>query len=257
MAPGAAVEGNQISSPGPPCLSTAYFLVLRPILGVLLTAVVFVPVILACAVVALAVAWDFRDPRRVIFAQERVGHRGQAFTIYKFRTMKDAQGGNFQSWEQGVEQERVTRLGSLLRRSHLDELPQFLNILRGEMAYIGPRPEMVSVHKWALESVPGFDARLWVKPGITGLAQLGLGYVGSDEAAYGHKLKADLEYLSRLSLMQDFGILARTPIWMLRLRGWGGLPSVVMAPVNPSHAHAGERLGRRASATMRGISRVS
>ncbi len=222
-----------LSSPRPPRLGSFYYSVGRPFLGALLTLILILPVLLVCCVVALAVAIDFRDLNKVFFAQQRMGQGGRPFTIWKFRTMQASAGGHFESWRDGQEQDRVTRLGKVLRRSHLDELPQFWNILRGDMAYIGPRPEMVEVHWWAQRSVPGFDARLWVKPGISGLAQLGQGYVGSDAEAYGHKLRADLQYLSHLSFLQDLSILCRTPLWMLRLRGWGLRPVVVMTPAKP------------------------
>jgi lipopolysaccharide/colanic/teichoic acid biosynthesis glycosyltransferase len=139
----------------------------------------------------------------------------------------------------------------------LDELPQFWNILRGDMAYIGPRPEMVEVHWWAQRSVPGFDTRLWVKPGISGLAQLSQGYVGSDAEAYGHKLQADLQYLSRLTLLQDLSILYRTPLWMLRLRGWSLRSAVVMTPAKPAVPKVSGGVARPLDAMIVEASRVS
>ncbi len=225
---------GSLSSPRPPRLGSFYYAVGRPFLGALLTLILILPMLVVGCAVAIAVAIDFRDHKKVFFAQQRMGRGGRPFTIWKFRTMHASTEGHFDSWREGQEQDRVTRLGKILRRSHLDELPQFWNILRGDMAYIGPRPEMVEVHWWAQRSVPGFDARLWVKPGISGLAQLGQGYVGSDVEAYGHKLDADLQYLSRLTFLQDFSILCRTPLWMLRLRGWGPGPVVVMTPAKPA-----------------------
>ena len=246
-----------LSSPRPPRLGSFYYAVGRPFLGALLTLILILPVLLVGCVVALAVAIDFRALNKVFFAQQRMGQGGRPFTIWKFRTMKASTGGHFDSWRDGQELDRVTRLGKILRRSHLDELPQFWNILRGDMAYIGPRPEMVEVHWWAQRSVPGFDARLWVKPGISGLAQLGQGYVGSDAEAYGHKLHADLQYLSHLTLLQDLSILCRTPLWMLRLRGWGLRSTVVMTPAKPTVPKVSGRVARPLDSMIVEASRVS
>lgn len=224
-------QGPSLSSPRPPRCGSLYYRVARPIFGALLTIALAVPVTVVGVLVAFAVAVDFGNPSKIFFAQMRMGLGGKPFTIWKFRTMGDSGNDHFGSWQEGEEDDRVTRLGRILRRSHLDELPQLWNIICGDMAYIGPRPEMLEVHDWACRSVPGFDARLWVKPGITGLAQLSQGYVGSDVAAYENKLEADLEYLSRLNLVQDLWILCRTPIWMLRLRGWRPEPAMVLEPV--------------------------
>jgi len=224
-------QGPSLSSPRPPRLGSFYYRVARPFFGALLTIVLVVPVTAVAVLVAFAVAMDFGGPSKIFFAQMRMGRGGKPFTIWKFRTMGDSGKDHFGSWQEGEEEDRVTRLGKFLRRSHLDELPQLWNIICGDMAYIGPRPEMLEVHDWACKSVPGFDARLWIKPGITGLAQLGQGYVGNDVVAYEHKLEADLEYLSRLDFIQDLGILCRTPIWMLRLRGWHPEPAMVLEPV--------------------------
>src|SRR5258706_612507 len=90
----------------------------------------------------------FRDPRKILFIQTRFGHRGKAFRMYKFRTMRDASMSAHDSWKRGEDRARVTRFGRLLRNSHLDELPQLINILRGEMNVIGPRPEMIEIEVW-------------------------------------------------------------------------------------------------------------
>ena len=124
---------------------------------------------------------------------------------------------------QGVEvggRRAASRLGRFLRSSHLDELPQLLNVLRGEMSFIGPRPEMVEVEEWACANVPGFLERMVIKPGITGLAQVTQGYTPRDVEAYRRKLAVNRAYLRRYGLRTDLAILARTAVWMLRGRGW-------------------------------------
>ncbi len=176
------------------------------------------------ALVALPIALGnlliFRDPRLILFRQLRVGRRGRTFHIYKFRTMTEARRADFDSWSSGEDGLRVTRFGRLLRNAHLDELPQLLNILRGEMVFIGPRPEMVEIDAWARERVAGFHKRLALKPGITGRSQVTQGYAGRDPEAYAEKLRGDDHYRTHMSLAEDLKILARTAAWMLRGRGW-------------------------------------
>ncbi|MEW6073252.1 MAG: sugar transferase [Planctomycetota bacterium] len=166
----------------------------------------------------------FRDASRILYHQPRVGYHGRVFSIVKFRTMRETSRDAFASWKEGHEGLRVTRFGRFLRNTHLDELPQLLNVLRGEMDFIGPRPEMIEIYLWACEHVPGFRHRHAILPGITGLAQVTQGYTGMDEEAYTKKLAADLVYLQCHSLRLDLEILARTAVWMLRGRGWRWQP---------------------------------
>jgi len=162
--------------------------------------------------IALLNAWVQRDLGRVFFTQPRVGWRGRVFVLWKFRTMRDGPGDDHA---------RVTRFGRFLRNTHLDELPQLLNVLRGDMSLIGPRPEMLAVERWAAERCPGFLERLCLKPGLTGYAQTTQGYTDTgDEAAYRAKLALNRRYREELSFATDCAILARTVAWMLRARGW-------------------------------------
>jgi len=179
------------------------------------------PVIAALASVIAVVNWTiFGRAREILFRQPRVGHRGRVFWIYKFRTMRETHASDFDSWSNGHDGLRVTGFGRLLRNTHLDELPQLINILRGEMDFIGPRPEMLEIDRWACERIPGFRARNALRPGITGWAQITQGYAGKDEADYAAKLAADLHYTQNVSLRMDLEILFRTCLWMLRGRGW-------------------------------------
>ena len=193
--------------------------VVRPVLDELLLALVIVPALALGLPIAVANMIAFRSWRRVLFVQPRVGHRGRIFKLVKFRTMSEPAGSSFDSWSAG-DGARVTRLGRFLRSSHLDELPQLLNVLRGEMSFIGPRPEMVEVEEWACANVPGFLERMAIKPGITGLAQVTQGYTPRDVEAYRRKLAVNRAYLRRYGLRTDLAILVRTAVWMARGRGW-------------------------------------
>jgi len=176
--------------------------------------------VLIAAVVAPINWLVFARVRSIFFLQPRVGHRGRVFQIWKFRTMREASRDSHASWSSGEDRLRVTRFGRFLRSSHLDELPQIWNVLRGDMSLIGPRPEMIEVEAWANEHVEGFRERLAISPGLTGLAQITQGYTGNDVAAYAEKLRINREYLSHLSFSGDARIVAGTITWMLRGRGW-------------------------------------
>jgi exopolysaccharide biosynthesis polyprenyl glycosylphosphotransferase len=156
---------------------------------------------------ALAVLIDTGMP--VFYSQPRLGRGGHTFTIYKYRTMhQDAEADG----EVRITLEndpRVTRVGNFLRRTRLDELPQFWNVLRGEMSLVGPRaerPELVAEYQ---KQIPFYRARLLVKPGLTGWAQINYGYVASvTETAV--KIEYDLFYIKHRTLNMDFQIILRT-----------------------------------------------
>jgi len=158
----------------------------------------------ATAVLALLVKATSRGP--AFFCQRRVGLRGEEFTIYKLRTMiADAERVTGPKLADPYD-ERVTPLGRILRVTRLDELPQFLNVLRGEMSVVGPRPERPEFTSQFIDTVPGYAQRLTVKPGITGLAQVRGGY---DTEVY-IKLKYDWLYVYHQSLWLDLKILLST-----------------------------------------------
>lgn len=191
----------------------------RPALDYLLLALVAAPALVIGVLVVLANGLAQRSLSNAFFVQPRIGHRGRVFNLVKFRTMREAHDGNFAAWS-GGDQARVTAFGRFLRNAHLDELPQLVNVARGEMSFIGPRPEMLEVEAWASEHVEGFTSRLAIKPGITGLAQVTQGYTGRDVGAYAEKLAINRAYLERMSFAFDLQILARTCLWMLRGKGW-------------------------------------
>jgi lipopolysaccharide/colanic/teichoic acid biosynthesis glycosyltransferase len=164
--------------------------------------VVLFPVLIAIAV--LLIGCGFHNP---IFVQKRVGRDGRIFVIFKFRTLRDrtcrplsARGMRY-----------AKRLSAILRITGLDELPQLINVLRGEMSLVGPRPHSLADHHRFAERVPGYTDRLIIKPGMTGWAQIHgwRGPVCSDDHLQA-RITCDLDYISRQTLLFDCAILART-----------------------------------------------
>jgi len=155
----------------------------------------------------------------VLFTQSRVGLHGEPFQILKFRTLQVGAREDFESWIGGSDAERTTGLGRFLRGTHLDELPQLLNILVGHMSFVGPRPEMCAIHDWAVDRIPGFERRLALRPGLTGLSQLTLGYADGKVDAYRSKLARDLVWMRGRSFSSDLVLLLRTVPWSFRRRG--------------------------------------
>ena len=157
--------------------------------------------------------WHFHG-RPVLFAQRRPGWRGRPFLIYKFRTMcLDAEKDGAQ-WA-AVDDPRVTRLGRLLRLTRLDELPQLWNVVKGDMSLVGPRPERPEFVEHLSRSIPFYDQRHLLPPGLTGWAQILYRYGASEEDAR-HKLAYDLYYIRNMSLSLDLEILLRTVPLLMR-----------------------------------------
>lgn len=167
-------------------------------------------------VLALLIYLD--SPGPIFYSQERLGYRGQKFYIHKFRSMCiDAEKKGYAIWA-AENDTRVTRIGRFMRATHLDELPQVLNILRGEMSLIGPRPER-AVFVYELEkTIPFYRCRLAVKPGLTGWAQVKYRYgsTGNDALV---KLQYDLYYIKHRSFMLDLFIILKTVLEVLFCRG--------------------------------------
>ena len=156
---------------------------------------------------ALGIKIDSKGP--VFYRQERVGKGGRVFRIFKFRSMvHDAEKLSGPVWA-GKDDPRITKFGRFLRKTRLDEIPQFLNVLRGEMSIVGPRPERPRFVAELAEVYPFYPKRLTVKPGITGWAQVKRGYDTSMEDV-ASKLKLDFYYLENQSLFLDLEILIRT-----------------------------------------------
>lgn len=170
------------------------------ILIALIGIVVSLPIVL---IVGLFVKLE--SPGSVLFSQERVGLNGKTFKLFKIRSMRMDAEKNGPQWAKKNDS-RVTRVGAFIRKTRIDELPQFYNVLKGDMSLIGPRPEReVFTHQFNRE-IPGFVQRLAVKPGLTGWAQVNGGYDISPR----EKLVFDLYYINNFSLLLDLKIVFKT-----------------------------------------------
>ncbi len=170
-----------------------------------LVVVLTLPVVaLTIAIAALLIRRE--DRGSIFFLQPRIGRDGQRFMIYKLRTMRVSAGGEATTSEND---ERVTRVGRILRKYRIDELPQILNVLRGEMSIVGPRPEVLELSKRYSAKIPHYKLRHRVRPGLTGWAQVRQGYTSTLDAAT-EKLSYDLFYVFNRSLWLDLRILLLT-----------------------------------------------
>ncbi len=163
--------------------------------------------------VMTAILIKIENPGPAIFMQERVGQGGKVFRIYKFRSMKVIN-KNVESKFATAEQARVTRIGKVIRKVRIDELPQFFNVLKGEMSLIGPRPEQETFVKQFEKEIPFYGYRHMVKPGITGWAQTVQGYTDDTDSTR-EKLAHDLYYIKHLSFWLDMNIVIKTVKTML------------------------------------------
>lgn len=158
---------------------------------------------LPMVIIALLIKLDSRGP--VIFKQERLGKDGKPFTMYKFRSMRIDAEQNGPKWAD-KEDDRCTKVGCFLRKTRLDELPQFWNILKGEMSLVGPRPERPFFYDEFETYIHGFRNRLAVRPGLTGWAQVSGGYDLKPE----EKIIYDMEYIATMSVRMDLRCMVRT-----------------------------------------------
>lgn len=170
-----------------------------------LAAVLLTPFLL---LLALAIRLD--SPGPAIFRQIRIGYQGRPFTVYKFRTMRVATtSSELDAAKTKAEDSRITRIGAALRRSRIDELPQILNILKGEMSWIGPRPEAQVLSQWYEDEISFYRYRHIVRPGLTGWAQVNQGHV-AEVSDVREKLFFDFYYIKNYSPWMDLLIVART-----------------------------------------------
>ena len=161
--------------------------------------------ILAIPMIIIALIITLDSPGPPIFKQERLGINGKPFMIYKFRSMRLDAEENGPQWAD-EQDPRCTHFGQILRRTRLDELPQFYNILRGDMSFVGPRPERAYFYGEFEKYIPGFSNRLMVVPGLTGHAQVNGGYSLKPE----EKIIYDMEYIEKRSIWMDLACIGKT-----------------------------------------------
>lgn len=184
---------------------------IKRILDILFSAILLVLGAIPLLIVALIIKID--SPGEALFKQERLGLNGKTFKIYKFRSMcvgAEKKGSGVYS---GKNDDRVTRVGKIIRATSIDELPQLINIFKGEMSFIGPRPTL-TYHPWKLEEYTDFQKRRFeVRPGVTGLAQIN----GRKDIPWDRRIEYDVDYVNNMSFCLDFKILLKTIVKVFKM----------------------------------------
>ena len=178
--------------------------VIISLFGIIITSPIFI-------VVAILIKLDSKGP--VIFKQKRLGYKGKEFHIYKFRSMSvDAEKSGVYELKGDP---RVTRVGKIIRKTSIDELPQFFNVLSGDMSLIGPRPAL-TYHPWQFDSYSDHQKRMFdVKPGVTGWAQVN----GRKDVEWPKRIELNIEYVDKMSLLFDLKIIYKTVFKVLSNEG--------------------------------------
>lgn len=171
-------------------------------------------ILLSPIILFFSVLVYIESPGKVIFKQKRIGKNGSVFTLYKIRSMRLDAERNGEQWTQEKDT-RILKIGTFIRRTKIDELPQLINVIKGEMTLVGPRPETPTLTFKFNDKYPGFVNRLSVTPGLTGLAQISGGYDLNPH----EKLKKDLEYIGNQSLIMDIWIVLNTFLVVITGKG--------------------------------------
>ena len=179
----------------------------------LISMILLLPIFLLSAILV-----RFSSPGGILYKQIRLGENGTHFTLYKIRTMYVGSEKNTGPIWANKNDSRITSTGRVLRKFHLDEIPQLYNVLKGQMSIVGPRPERPKIVDELIKEIPYYSHRLQVKPGITGWAQINKGYDRSMDDVY-TKIKNDLYYIENRSLFLDIKILLLTVWTMIMGRG--------------------------------------
>ena len=182
---------------------------IKRLIDVIVSAVAVIVAAIPMGVIAVLIKIESEGP--VLFKQERLGLHGKVFTIYKFRTMCVGAEKTGTGVYSGKGDPRVTKLGRILRATSLDEIPQFFNILKGDMSCIGPRPPL-TYHPWPVEQYTAQQFRMFdVRPGVTGWAQVN----GRKAVEWNNRIQMNVWYVDNVSLMLDLKILAMTVLKVL------------------------------------------
>lgn len=191
-------------------------LMVRRVLSVILAITIVLMMLPVLPFIIIAVKLSSRGP--ILFSQQRVGRYGKVFKLYKFRTMRaDAEKGTGAVWAQQNDP-RITLVGKFLRKTRIDELPQLWNVLKGDMAFVGPRPERPEFVHWLNDAIPYYNLRHMIRPGLTGWAQVRYQYGATLEETK-QKLQYDLYYIKRVSVFLDLLIIFETLKTVVLRRG--------------------------------------
>jgi len=186
------------------------YIFLKRLIDFLILIIVSIPLLIIGIIIAFLIKYDSKGS--VLFKQNRLGENGKVFEIYKFRTMVQ----NAEKIGTGVftndRDPRITKMGSLLRKTSLDELPQIINIFKGEMSFVGPRPP-VPYHPYKYEDYDETQKlRFTVKPGVTGMAQA----YGRNTLSWDERIEYDVKYVKNISLLLDIKIVVKTILSVIR-----------------------------------------
>ncbi len=179
------------------------FLLVKRLFDIIASLIAVIVFLIPSVFIVIGIAVSSKGP--IIYSQKRLGKNGEEFDIYKFRTMVSDAEKDGAVWAKKGD-DRVTSFGAILRKTHLDEIPQFLNILKGDMSVVGPRPERQVFYEEFESYIVGFNYRLMVKPGLTGWAQINGGYEHKPE----EKVAWDVEYIEKQSLLIDLKCVLNT-----------------------------------------------
>ncbi len=188
----------------------------KRVLDIVISVVMIVLLLPLSLLLAIIIKLESKGP--VLFSQERVGEKKKPYRIYKFRSMVDrAESQSGPKWAED-DDPRITRVGKFFRKWRLDEIPQLWNVLKGDMSFVGPRPERDFFIKELEKEIPYYGKRFTVKPGLTGWAQVSYGYGSSVEDAV-EKLNYEMFYIKNMSIILDLVIILRTVKTVLFGRG--------------------------------------
>lgn len=193
---------------------------MKRFIDIVLTLVILPFLFVPLLVIGLLIRMD--SPGPAFFRQERMGYRGKTFSVLKFRTMRVADpladGDRVSAAITKDDDDRITKLGRFLRKTRIDELPQLYNVLRGEMSWIGPRPEACALSEWYEREIPFYSYRHIVRPGITGWAQVNQGHVAGISEVH-NKLRLDFYYIKNFSMWIDLVVLFKTVVVVIKGAG--------------------------------------
>jgi exopolysaccharide biosynthesis polyprenyl glycosylphosphotransferase len=192
------------------------YMMLKRLLDILISIILLILTLPVRALICLAIKLDSKG--KILFMQERLGTRKSRFICYKFRTMRmDAEKETGPQWS-SQDDPRITRVGRVLRKTRLDELPQLWNILKGDMSFVGNRPIRKYFADKLAETIPYYDLRFSVKPGLSGWAQVNQGYSGSEEGQF-EKFQFELFYIKNMSMLLDLFIVFKTIKTVIQRKG--------------------------------------